>query len=61
MDDAALARARMALLAAVRQVLQNGLAMLGVSAPQTMGRDAPADPAAGTAANTAAQTAGDTA
>ncbi len=39
-DDAALARARMALLAASAQVLRNGLALLGVSAPEAMGRDA---------------------
>jgi arginyl-tRNA synthetase len=40
-DDAALARARMALLAATAQVLKNALAVLGVSAPQQMNRDAP--------------------
>lgn len=40
-DDPALARARMALLAATAQVLRNALAMLGVSAPTSMGRDAP--------------------
>ena len=34
-DDAALARARMALLAATRQVLRNGFAVLGVSAPDS--------------------------
>ncbi|BAL97933.1 arginine--tRNA ligase [Rubrivivax gelatinosus] len=39
-DDPALARARMALLAATAQVLRNALAMLGVSAPTSMGRDA---------------------
>ena len=39
-DDPALARARMALLAAVRQVLCCALAVLGVSAPQSMTRDA---------------------
>ncbi len=39
-DNAALARARMALLAASAQVLRNGLALLGVSAPEAMGRDA---------------------
>ena len=39
-DDAALARARMALLAATRQVLASALALLGVSAPQAMARDA---------------------
>ena len=38
-DDAALAAARMALLSATRQVLQNGLAVLGVSAPQAMARE----------------------
>jgi arginyl-tRNA synthetase len=37
-DDAALAAARMALLAATRQVLRNGLAVLGVGAPQAMAR-----------------------
>jgi arginyl-tRNA synthetase len=41
-DDAALAAARMALLAATAQVLRNALAVLGVSAPQAMGRDTPA-------------------
>jgi arginyl-tRNA synthetase len=35
-DDAELARARLALLAATRQVLRNGLALLGVSAPESM-------------------------
>ena len=40
-DDALLARARMALLAATAQVLRNALALLGVSAPQTMAREAP--------------------
>ena len=38
-DDAALAAARIALLAAVRQVLQNALDMLGVSAPQSLQRE----------------------
>jgi arginyl-tRNA synthetase len=38
-DDAALAAARMALLAATRQVLQCGLAVLGVSAPEQMARE----------------------
>ena len=38
-DDAELARARMALLAATAQVLRNALALLGVSAPQTMARE----------------------
>ncbi|MDO8420372.1 MAG: arginine--tRNA ligase, partial [Rubrivivax sp.] len=41
-DDAALARARMALLAATAQVLRNALAVLGVGAPQSMVREAPA-------------------
>lgn len=41
-DDAALARARMALLAATAQVLRNALAVLGVSAPEAMHREAPA-------------------
>jgi arginyl-tRNA synthetase len=40
-DDAALARARMALLSATAQVLKNALAVLGVAAPQRMERDAP--------------------
>jgi len=35
-DDAAVKQARLALVAAVAQVLQNGLAVLGVSAPQKM-------------------------
>ena len=35
-DDDALKRARLALVAATKQVLQNGLAVLGVSAPQKM-------------------------
>ncbi len=39
-DDAALACARLALLAATRQVLRNALAVLGVSAPEAMLRDA---------------------
>ena len=39
-DDPHLARARMALLAATRQVLRNGLALLGVSAPEAMAREA---------------------
>lgn len=41
-DDAALARARLALLAATRQVLRNALALLGVAAPQRMDREQPA-------------------
>lgn len=40
-DDAALARARLALLAATRQVLRNALAVLGVGAPQRMDREQP--------------------
>ncbi|MDH5339159.1 MAG: arginine--tRNA ligase, partial [Rubrivivax sp.] len=38
-DDVELATHRMALLTATRQVLQSGLAVLGVSAPQAMVRD----------------------
>ncbi len=38
-DDAALARARLALLAATRQVIRNALAALGVSAPERMNRE----------------------
>ncbi|MGZ9046872.1 MAG: arginine--tRNA ligase [Telluria sp.] len=41
-DDAALARARLALLDATRQVLRSALALLGVSAPNAMSRDQPA-------------------
>jgi arginyl-tRNA synthetase len=41
-DDAALAAARMALLAATRQVLRNALGMIGVSAPDAMVRETPA-------------------
>jgi arginyl-tRNA synthetase len=44
-DDEALALARMALLAATAQVLRNALAVLGVSAPAVMAREAtPAGP-----------------
>jgi arginyl-tRNA synthetase len=39
-DDTALATARMALLAATAQVLRNALAVLGVSAPESMNREA---------------------
>ncbi|MCY7315742.1 MAG: arginine--tRNA ligase [Rubrivivax sp.] len=39
-DDAALARARMALLTATAQVLRNALFLLGVSAPESMNREA---------------------
>jgi arginyl-tRNA synthetase len=35
-DDAALREARLALIAATRQVIRNGLALLGVSAPEAM-------------------------
>jgi arginyl-tRNA synthetase len=42
-DDAALARARMALLAATAQVLKNALAVLGVNAPERMARDTPTE------------------
>ncbi len=35
-EDAALARARLALALAVRQILRNGLALLGVTAPEKM-------------------------
>jgi arginyl-tRNA synthetase len=41
-DDEALARARLALLAATRQVLRNALQLLGVSAPEAMAREAAA-------------------
>jgi arginyl-tRNA synthetase len=43
-DDSSLARARLALLAATRQVLRNALGLLGVSAPETMAREAAALP-----------------
>jgi arginyl-tRNA synthetase len=39
-DDPALARARMALLTATKQVLRNALDLLGVSAPESMAREA---------------------
>jgi arginyl-tRNA synthetase len=35
-DDSALRLARLALLLATRQVLRNGLALIGVSAPERM-------------------------
>jgi arginyl-tRNA synthetase len=41
-DDPALARARMALLAATAQVLRNALALIGVGAPEALLREAPA-------------------
>ena len=60
-DDAALARARLALLAATRQVLRNALAVLGVSAPERMDRETgpgmkapPSRPAASAAASSSA-------
>jgi arginyl-tRNA synthetase len=49
-DDAALSRARLALLAATAQVLRNALAVLGVSAPQAMAREPAADAALQTGA-----------
>jgi arginyl-tRNA synthetase len=51
-DDAALAAARMALLAATRQVLRNALAMMGVSAPDVMARAPLAEGASGAGAPT---------
>jgi len=39
-DDPALTRARLALLVATRQILRNGLRLLGVSAPDRMSREA---------------------
>ena len=39
-DDGALTRARLALLMATRQVIRNALAVLGVSAPERMDREA---------------------
>lgn len=35
-DDPALSNSRIALVAAVRQVIRNGLALLDVSSPQSM-------------------------
>ncbi len=49
-DDAVLARARLALLAATAQVLKNALALLGVSAPEAMQRADAAQSAAAEAA-----------
>jgi arginyl-tRNA synthetase len=40
-DDVALRKARLALVVAVGQVIRNGLAMLGVSAPVAMRKEAP--------------------
>jgi len=45
-DDAALARARIALLAATAQVLRNALSVLGVEAPESMQREAASPTAA---------------
>ena len=45
-DDAALTLARLALLKASAQVLRNALAVLGVSAPEQMGRDEAPTPTA---------------
>jgi arginyl-tRNA synthetase len=42
-NDPALTRARMALLAATRQVLRNALGVLGVSAPEAMARETAAE------------------
>ena len=50
-DDVALARARMALLTSTARVLKTALAVLGVSAPSSMQREAPPiDPSAAVAA-----------
>ncbi len=49
-DDPALARARLALLAATAQVLRNALAVLGVGAPRVMQREATPQPSAEAAA-----------
>ena len=43
-DDAALTRARLALLMATRQVIRNALAVLGVSAPERMDREPATEP-----------------
>ena len=43
-DDAALRDARLALVAATRVAICNGLALLGVSAPESMSRDKPDEP-----------------
>jgi arginyl-tRNA synthetase len=40
-DDAGLRKARLALIVAVGQVIRNGLAMLGVSAPEAMRKEVP--------------------
>ena len=40
-DDAPLAQARLALLAATAQVLRNALTLLGVTAPERMDRETP--------------------
>jgi arginyl-tRNA synthetase len=49
-DDAALTRARIALLVATRQVIRNALAVLGVSAPERMDRDVEPKPGPASAA-----------
>jgi len=48
-DDAELARARLALLLATRQVIGNALGVLGVTAPEHMARDSAATSAANSA------------
>jgi arginyl-tRNA synthetase len=52
-DDPALAQARMALLAATAQVLRNALGVLGVSAPESMAREAAPGPEAALAGSPA--------
>ena len=44
-DDVGLARARLALLAATRQIIRNALAVLGVTAPERMNREMDTDTA----------------
>ena len=56
-DDPGLTRARMALLAATRQVLASALAILGAGAPQTMSREAETETEAEAAAEAGAGTA----
>ena len=51
-DDADLARARLALLLATRQVIGNALSVLGVSAPEHMAREIAPAPTASTATDT---------
>jgi arginyl-tRNA synthetase len=57
-EDAALAQARMALLAATAQVIRNALAVLGVSAPQSLSRSDAAEGAEAAAAAAATENAG---